>query len=149
MKKLAIKGHATRGNEVLDLLKNLGGKKNQLNYKCLQPLNLYYIKDGCIKLIDCRKKDPSSAYFTNWEIYTLEKFEEKYPYKIGAKIKVPGFESESLINEMEWDGDEIQYGITIEGKTKWFNVNELNQVETKKVNNENKEKELKKEEKNN
>lgn len=76
MANLAIKGHSTRGNEVINLLEMLGA--NRLGYKDTFIGFYYYIECGAI----CS----SDEYPTNSTIFTLEEFEKKFPYKVGDKV---------------------------------------------------------------
>ena len=73
--KLAIKGHATRGKEVIEILKMLGGN-NKFNFKGYD--NTWYVLD-----------DGEIAY-TNFLFdelgFTLETFLENFPYKIGDDV---------------------------------------------------------------
>ena len=86
--KLAIKGHPTRGKEVLNLLKSLGGEERahtQWSYEYKE--NLYYInKDGEIDY----GFGQNTLYQTTHKIYTLEEFEELYPFKVGDKVQYTG-----------------------------------------------------------
>mgnify|MGYP006361149161 CR=1 FL=1 len=104
-KKLAIIGHQTKGKDVIEILKMLGGK-DESYWKGKNPLLAYYIDDrGKIDYINnCNPNE-------NILRYTLEEFLEKYPYKIGNMIRVPEFESEVRINDMKWDGYNIQYEV--------------------------------------
>ena len=76
MAKLAIKGHPTRGDEVIEILKMLGGK-NIHNYGGIFN-ECYAINNNKICTIYT-----NVAKIDNYTIFTLEQFEEKYPYKIG------------------------------------------------------------------
>lgn len=101
-KKLAIKGHPTRGEEVIELLKMMGGKNN-----CDSPadnLGLCYLIDD--------EFDICAHYFgyDDYEdgelnIFTLEEFLEKYPFKVGDKVfdKVDGYPG--TITAMKWHED--------------------------------------------
>lgn len=123
-KKLAIKGHQTKGKEVIEILEMLGGK-NEYNYKGKNPLLEYYIDDrGEIEF--------RYNYDHNEDLlrYTLEEFLEKYPYKIGDMIRVPEFESEVRIDDIKWDGYNIQYEVFTD-KTEWYTTEELNNWNTK------------------
>lgn len=81
MAKLAIKGHPTRGKEVIEILEMLGGK-NAYNFigACNVPEFAYSINEqGIIDLsIFCL-----NSYDT---IFTLEEFLERFPYKVGDKV---------------------------------------------------------------
>lgn len=105
MANLAIKGHATRGKEVIELLKMLGGKTVSFggmggcNIK-----NLYFIDEGYIN------------FGTNESekiIFTLEEFEEQFPYNVGDKVTYDG--DKANIVGMVWDNDinDVFYEIQI------------------------------------
>ena len=109
MTQLAIKGHSTRGKEVINLLEMLGA--NRLGYKDTFVGFYYYIECGAI----CS----SDEYPTYSTIFTLEEFEEKYPYKVGDKvffgdINYIGWEIES----MQWMSNEIKYIIKDNSKSR-------------------------------
>ena len=85
MAKLAIIGHKTRGKEVIEILKMLGGKnedENGCRWGCKNPELAYYIDDtGWVEFINtCNPNE-------NILRYTLEEFLEKYPHKVGDKVK--------------------------------------------------------------
>lgn len=100
MANLAIKGHPTRGDEVIEILKMLGGE-NIHNYggtfnEC------YAIDNNKICSIYT-----SVAEIDNCAIFTLEQFEEKYPYKVGDKVELNGIGVE--ITGMYWIDNTINY----------------------------------------
>ncbi|MBQ2396192.1 MAG: hypothetical protein II304_03995, partial [Bacteroidales bacterium] len=73
MATLAIKGHPKRGNEVIEILEMLGA--NRLGYKDTFVGFYYYIEcDVIVSSDEC----PIDAI-----VFTLEEFEEKFPYKVG------------------------------------------------------------------
>ena len=76
--KITIKGHPTRGNEVIQILESLGGK-NTSNHKGRDNY-AYYISsiDGRIY--------KTSILFSEYKHYTLEEFEREFPFKIGDKV---------------------------------------------------------------
>ena len=76
MLQLAIRGHATRGREVIQLLEMLGA--DRLGYKDTFVGFYYYIEcDVIVSSDEC----PIDAI-----VFTLEEFEKKYPYKVGDKV---------------------------------------------------------------
>lgn len=80
--KLAIKGHDTRYREVKQLLQQLGGQCS--GYSCAKNEYYYYInKYGNIEGVTSLSAD-------NWIIFTLEEFEELYPFKVGDKVHYTG-----------------------------------------------------------
>ena len=99
MAQLAIKGHKTRGKKVIQLLEMLGGK-NIHNYVGTSN-ECYVIDDNTICTIN-----PSVAKLDNCVIFTLEEFLEKFPYKVGDKVKcwINGYCSINTIKDIRWDG---------------------------------------------
>ena len=98
-KKLAIKGHSTRGKEVIELLEMLGGNNNFKYYNGSCDEFYYYIEDdGNIESIEVIDND--------FIVFTLEEFLERFPYKVGDEF---GYAYDK-ITEMFWDEeDEIVY----------------------------------------
>ena len=94
-KKLAIKGHATRGKEVIELLKMLGAQNpNTINGCCTYLA--YYIDDGNIETLSSYNDD-------DFIVFTLEEFLEKYPFKVGEKVNSPCKGCIKTITSMKWD----------------------------------------------
>ena len=101
-KKLAIRGHSTRGNEVIEILEMMGGKN-----KCDSPadnLSLCYLIDD--------EFDICAHYFgyDDYEdgelnIFTLEEFLEKYPFKVGDKIDYLFYTIPITVKSMSWSED--------------------------------------------
>ena len=125
-RQLAIKGHETRGKEVIDILEMLGGenehKLNGCNIECV-----YYEKNRVIY-----NTSPFSVDFNNTILFTLEEFLEKYPFKVGDMVSVPEYESEVCIDDMKWNGFEIQYSVysdEIDDLFEWYSVGELNKCD--------------------
>ena len=93
-KNLAIRGHLKRGDEVIKILKMLGGK--DVGYNGIGSSYYYYINDnnniiGVTGLQDSRK----------FVVYSLEEFLEKFPYKVGDKVIHDG--DVLPIIGMKWD----------------------------------------------
>lgn len=104
MAKLAIKGHATRGNEVIEILEMLGGK-NIHNYN--GTFNECYVIDHnkiCTIYTSVAKID-------GFVIITLEDFLEKFPYKVGNKVYYDNKICDVI--EMFWNNslNTISYGV--------------------------------------
>lgn len=102
MAQLAIKGHKSRGNEVIEILEMLGGK-NLHNYCAdCDSLCFYIGKETNIIYYD---------YVNNYEdmlIFTLEEFEQKFPYKVGDKIVYKIYGIHSKIKTMLWNVEKEQ-----------------------------------------
>lgn len=111
MAKLAIKGHKERGDEVIALLEMLGGK-NGPTASCegIMEDHGYYIDDNQ-KIVFVKSKHCSMLL--GREAFTLEEFEELYPYKLRNKVlyKDTCRWNVHWIKGMEWIDDEIRYAI--------------------------------------
>lgn len=81
MIKIAIKGHLTRGKEVIQILESLGGINTQ-NYLG-NNFGHYYGIYGNTIICSCTKSD-------NYKYYTLEEFEKKFPFKVGDIVLLKG-----------------------------------------------------------
>ena len=108
-KKLAIKGHPTRGKEVIELLEMMGGK-NCYNWSGFDGY-AYYVIAGC------QNEIRAGEYIFGDEdmyLFTLEEFLEKYPFKVGDKVVYTKFgdncdEYPVTIESMKWTGTTIEY----------------------------------------
>jgi hypothetical protein len=111
MANLAIKGHSTRGSEVIGILKMLGG--NNVYKLTGNTSGAYYIIEGFEREIRI-----GEYIFGNEDIcfFTLDEFEEKFPYKVGDKVMTDDGDKANIVG-MVWDNDiddvfyEIQIGI--------------------------------------
>lgn len=77
-KRIAIKPHETRGQEIIEILEAMKGV-NVDNHKGNFPIeweSAYYVYYGD-KTIQCARIDILSKL--GYEIYTLEEFEDKFP----------------------------------------------------------------------
>ena len=81
-KRLAIRGHSTRGNEVIEILEMMGGK-NVRKLDGEANMYSYYLSDNIIT-----SDRLSVAEDDEFEIFTLDKFLEKFPYKVGDKVHI-------------------------------------------------------------
>ena len=108
MSQLAIKGHPTRGKEVIQLLEMLGGIMSSKILGTEVFCGYYIHSKGHIDY-------KHYYYFDDAILFTLEEFEEKFPYKVGDKVIVwiDGYRSICNIRNMEWDSiaNEIKYKI--------------------------------------
>lgn len=120
-KKLAIKGHPTRREEVIKLLEMMGGNDSNA-FRCNNPNLIYYVLD----------------YHTRWDyigpeeideynIFTLEDFLEKFPFKVGDFVRIPEYESEVRILKMKWCpvSEHIEYLVCPKDEEEWFTADEL------------------------
>ena len=105
--KLAIKGHDTRSQEVRQLLRQLGGHDS--GYTCVCPSYYYYINrygniEGATDLLE-----------DHWNIFTLEEFEQEYPFKVGDVVTYFDRNNKTihlLIQNIRWNP--TKHGGTVE-----------------------------------
>lgn len=104
MLQLAIRGHATRGREVIQLLEMLGGV-NDFNFNGTMGNYYYYINDNSNRIYQCLSINNETVI-----VYTLEEFEEKFPYKVGDIVKCHNI-WKGIIESMEWYEGEVLYHV--------------------------------------
>jgi hypothetical protein len=119
-KKLAIKSHITRGKEVIELLKMMGGCESGY---CGGGMGFYYyisqygnIEGSC---------EPHE--FDNYIVYTLEEFLEKYPYKVGDLVDRNIDYVSCVIDNMRWNSKKccVEYHAkTLNGSNYGWHVSE-------------------------
>ena len=102
MADLAIRGHETRGKEVIEILRRFGGENvflSGFDIKCV-----YFIKNT---RIFCLLEDEIDM--SNFRIFALEEFLEKFPYKIGDRVRLS--KDPCTITGMMWNSDsnEVYY----------------------------------------
>ena len=95
-KKLAIKGHPTRGKEVIELLEMMGGDKIYNHWTGDREHMRYFINEQGNIDNTCMM-----THHTNCEVFTLEEFLEKYPFKVGDKV-TDCFGNSLTIKSMCW-----------------------------------------------
>lgn len=102
-KNFAIKGHISRGVEVIKILEMLGGKTSyECSYKDgFDTLYYFFINTDENFFIDGHSY--KSEELKNYDIFTLEEFIEKFPYKVGDKVFARGSAGE--ITDMKWQSD--------------------------------------------
>ena len=123
-KQLAIKGHKTRGKEVIELLQVLGGKN--LSIWNGNSIDMFYFVDEKGFIDGLQIWDDKNIEFG---IFTLEKFLEKFPFKINDVVINHDYSGEGIITEMVWDSSacEVIYCVKFEGLgiNAWCKHNEL------------------------
>jgi hypothetical protein len=93
-KILAIKGHETRGKEVIELLEMLGGINDREYIGTNTWKDEYYFLDnGYIRAYD----------WCDGIKFTLEEFLMKYPFKVGDKVIDEADGCPGVVCEMKWD----------------------------------------------
>ena len=131
-KKLAIKGHLTRGKEVIELFKMMGGC--ECGY-CGGVMDCYYYisQFGNIEA-SCKPTD-----FDTYIVYTLEEFWKKYPFKVGDKVIDEADGCPGIVTEMKWDEDvsDMKYCVAFGNGIDfgWFANDSINYFKIKKSEN--------------
>jgi hypothetical protein len=128
--QLAIKGHPTRGKEVIEILEMLGAN-NKENYNGGDSDALYILNDSDNNI------DLGYGY-DNRVVFKLEEFLKKYPFRIGDTVVIKSADCSGIVTWMRWscvtsvcsENCEIRYGITpITSKNKrelyWRSSNEI------------------------
>ena len=116
-KKLAIKGHSTRGKEVIALLEMMGGINDEGHIGTNTWKDEYYFLDnGCIRAYD----------WCDGIKFTLEEFLDKYPFKVGDKVFLYDNITEGCVTGMEWDEDKgtVKYCVYTSAEC-WCDVEDL------------------------
>lgn len=101
MAQLVIKGHPTRGNEIIEILRMFGGKLEEVFSGNVRSGGYYIDSNGHI---NCR----DTTIFDDAIIYTLEEFLEKFPYKVGDKVLYKIYGIHSKIRSMLWNKEKEQ-----------------------------------------
>lgn len=119
MSKLAIKGHLKRGSEVIERLEMLGGNNiYKYNADCN---NAYFYIGENSKNIYCNAINV--VYDVDFVIFTLEEFEEKFPYKVGDKVSSKYLKNYKIV-KMEWKDTNNRVIYKLQGMG-WYNSDEL------------------------
>lgn len=108
-KRLAIRGHSTRGKEVIELLEMMGGS-NIHNFSGRNSY-AYYVNGGHQNIIQCIETELG---LEDMQCFILEKFLEKYPFKVGDLKDLLGSNLSCVISEMRWNAQDecVEYHAT-------------------------------------
>lgn len=114
MKNLAIRGDKERGNEVIALLEMLGGHTDEFIDNGIDEKYAYFIVKDENNVIDAFQIDEKDEFDFEAQIFTIEEFYEKYPYKVGDKVVYTKFgyncdDYPVTIESMKWTGTTIEY----------------------------------------
>ena len=136
--KLAIKGHPTRGKEVIELLEMLGGVNGKINRKTGETYNIYNGDYFISEICDVREV----AYYIDFEsqircidikdittyfiVYSIEMFLKTFPFKVGDKVFLYDNITEGCVTGMKWDEDTrtVKYCVYTSSEY-WCDVEEL------------------------
>ena len=106
--KIAIQGHPTRGKEVIQILESLGGKNTE---KLEGIYKTFYYIDDKNEIGDDHKENFPSTY----KLYTLEEFEQEFPFKIGDEVIFPvkiGWAS-GKVTGLNYVEDQLKYEVDV------------------------------------
>lgn len=103
MRKIAIKGNAERGSEIIELLEMMGGKNSE--HYTGRNSSLYYfidINSKCIFSEDVEKMENGECGV--YILFSLSCFKDDYPWKVGDVVDVIGREERRglKIIKMQW-----------------------------------------------
>ena len=121
MANLAIKGHKTRGSEVIAWLEMLGGN-NPHKYTADCESLYFYIDGGTNNIYYDWANNPKESSKC---LFTLEEFLEKFPYKVGDKVKYEGWNCTIIGMIWEIDTNSILYTVKGIDFSKWAYADEL------------------------
>lgn len=133
MAQLVIKGHQTRGKEVIEILEMLGGNNPDKLIANFDYLGYFIGKETRnIYLFHLQGFDSQNVI-----IFTLEEFLEKFPYKVGYKAQHS--RGIGIITSMHWDdmNNEVQYNVCVNNETWLTSVNFLKHCKEKETMEEN------------
>lgn len=119
-KNLAIKGHPTRGKEVIEILEMLGGNTFNSCMKIAYSNRVYYIGNNNAITWDYIGPEEIDKY----EIFTLEEFLEKYPFKVGDKVFLYDNITLGCVTGMKWEENTVKYCVYTSAEC-WCDVKEL------------------------
>ena len=130
-KKLAIKGHPTRGKEIIKLLEIMGGN---INKKILSAAIIGDVLNPHVYFFDPDSSDNRIVWYyllglehdgraSEMMIFTLEEFLEKYPFYNGDKVFDIADGDPGIITAMKWDEDvsDMKYHVAFDnGDMGWY-----------------------------
>jgi hypothetical protein len=138
-KILAIKGDDKRGNEVIALLETLGGYADELLDNGTDEKYAYFIVTDENNVIDAFPIDKKDEFDFDAQIFTLDEYYKKYPYKVGDKVIDEADGCPGVVSEMKWDEDvsDMKYCVAFENGVDfgWFTNDSINFFEIKKNEN--------------
>lgn len=104
MKRLGIKGDKYRYTEIKVLLESIGGF-NEYDIMCNNEESYYYIN-----LFDEIDSEPlDGLLIDNTQIYTIDEFYQKFPYKLGDIVHDKTVDTNVEIIDMEWINNNVLY----------------------------------------
>jgi hypothetical protein len=127
--KLAIKGHPTRGKEIIEFLEMLGGRNIYnlgTDVKVEEEL-LYTIRRDYHFMRDIIEGVKYAE--DTWILTDIEECLELYPFKVGDKVHIPEYESEVSICKAKWNPHpfcrHVEYLVYRNDEEVWYSAQEL------------------------
>jgi hypothetical protein len=126
--KLAIKGHPTRGKEIIEFLEMLGGRniynlgtdvkvEEDLLYTIRRDYHFGDVIEGVSYAED------------TWILTDIEECLKLYPFKVGDKVHIPEYESEVSICKAKWNPHpfcrHVEYLVYRNDEEVWYSAQEL------------------------
>lgn len=129
MAQLVIKGHLTRGKEVIKILEMLGGKVSAKLSGDAAYSGYYINSKGNVDYKPCASFDDAIQC-------TLEDFLKKYPYKVGDYVYISStdYQGPGIIQKLHWCNDTIRYFVESNRCSTYWEITELLPFEKKKKN---------------
>ena len=120
MAQLVIKGHLTRGKEVIKILEMLGGKVSAKLSGDAAYSGYYINSKGNIDYKPCSSFDDAIQC-------TLEDFLKKYPYKVGDYVYISStdYQGPGIIQKLHWCNDTIRYFVESNRCSAYWEITEL------------------------
>jgi hypothetical protein len=113
-KNFAIRGHLRRGDEVIKILEMFGGKTSyECSYKDGYDSS-YFFFINADENFSIDGLAYNSEELKDYNIFTLEEFLEKFPYKVGDKVQHNGATSCGsvyVIEQIKWEDNQVKYVI--------------------------------------
>ena len=124
-KKLAIKGHPTRGKEVIELLEMMGGNTFNSLMENAHPNRVYYI--GNNNAITWENIYSDNGCLETEDFFILEEFLEKFPFKVGDFVFAGNWSYAVDIRKMRWNSStqEVEYMVKPGTSELWYTVDKL------------------------
>ena len=108
MSILTIRGHLDYGDEVIKILEMLGGI-NKFKTSAFKGDKFFFINTKRGNSIEKVKSMWEDCEYNKYDIYTLEKFLEKFPFKLNDEVLINNLNAKGIIIKMKWVDDEVVY----------------------------------------
>ena len=130
MGKFAIKGHRTRGCDVINILEMSGGIQAFPVKHGYDVTNYYFIDEENVISNDCQPK-----LIGKYKFYTLEDFEARYPLKVGDMVSYKWNNTffTDTITSLTWDEEGDDFICTLKENEFKYYMKLLKKMEAPKI----------------